>query len=476
MEGNEAVIGRLDEDGKAVVKKHTLGSYFVTDILESERQKTLTNTSFVQNDTGSVLEFTKPLVDGLGGRHDIDGNGTNRFIWAVGKDHNLRYHRAFGSLQLTLKPCTEVTSDDDLGDGIVVGKTITYEKLFFLHGLLAIVVFGVFMPVAISASRARSLLQYEFRSKRIWYVVHSYLNTLGYILTLVLVGLVVYAYHQKKKEHFGAGESSSNHEVVGLVTVLLMSVQVVGGVLRPDAHKKPQDVPVCESLVEVLIPMQNQRQNSLDLALVENDEKKEKQEEKNGDRDEKFTSPTQHVPICDNLVAALIPMQNQEQNVLWEEDSLDLDLDKLVEALIPMQDQGQNSLDLALVENDEKKEQQEAKNGDLDENFTSPTQHVPICDSLVAALIPMQNQEQNVLWEEDSLDLDLDKNNEEKGKKGVENGFQSESLTGTLENVVNTNKNKNAESLVSPPPKNVSVCESSVVEATNTQDQKQNEL
>ena len=395
MEGNEAVIGRLDEDGKAVVKKHTLGSYFVTDILESERQKTLTNTSFVQNDTGSVLEFTKPLVDGLGGRHDIDGNGTNRFIWAVGKDHNLRYHRAFGSLQLTLKPCTEVTSDDDLGDGIVVGKTITYEKLFFLHGLLAIVVFGVFMPVAISASRARSLLQYEFRSKRIWYVVHSYLNTLGYILTLVLVGLVVYAYHQKKKEHFGAGESSSNHEVVGLVTVLLMSVQVVGGVLRPDAHKKPQDVPVCESLVEVLIPMQNQRQNSLDLALVENDEKKEKQEEKNGDRDEKFTSPTQHVPICDNLVAALIPMQNQEQNVLWEEDS---------------------------------------------------------------------------------LDLDLDKNNEEKGKKGVENGFQSESLTGTLENVVNTNKNKNAESLVSPPPKNVSVCESSVVETTIMQDQKQNVL
>merc|ERR1711957_656875 len=136
---------------------------------------------------------------------------------------------------------------------------------------------------------------------------------------------------------------------------------------------------------------------------------KEKQEEKNGDRDEKFTSPTQHVPICDNLVAALIPMQNQEQNVLWEEDSLDLDLDKLVEVLIPMQNQRQNSLDPALVENDEKKEQQEAKNGDLDENFTSPTQHVPICDSLVAALIPMQNQEQNVLWEEDSLDLDLDK-------------------------------------------------------------------
>merc|ERR1711957_720916 len=227
--------------------------------------------------------------------------------------------------------------------------------------------------------------------------------------------------------------------VVGLVTVLLMSVQVVGGVLRPDAHKKPQDVPVCESLVEVLIPMQNQRQNSLDLALVENDEKKEKQEEKNGDRDEKFTSPTQHVPICDNLVAALIPMQNQEQNVLWEEDSLDLDLDKLVEVLIPMQDQGQNSLDLALVENDEKKEQQEAKNGDLDENFTSPTQHVPICDSLVAALIPMQNQEQNVLWEEDSLDLDLDKNNEEKEKEEVKNVFQSESLTGTLENVVDAN-------------------------------------
>merc|ERR1712238_596153 len=176
-------------------------------------------------------------------------------------------------------------------------------------------------------------------------------------------------------------------------------------------------------------------EDSLFLDSDENVEEKEKEEGENSEclnngisgilekkvvdaRLEKNTEslilPPLDVAVCETVVVALRPFQNQEQNKSLEEDCLDLALD----------------------ENDEEKEKQEAKNGDCDidvskekknENFTPPTQYVPVCDSLVVALIPMQDQEQNVLWEEDSLDLDLDENNEEKEKEEVKKVFQSES-------------------------------------------------
>merc|ERR1712238_274971 len=290
---------------------------------------------------------------------------------------------------------------------------------------------------------------------------------------------------EKEKEEGDNSECLNNgiSGTLGKIVVDANKEKNTEGLILP-----PLDVAVCEIVVVALRPFQNQEQNKsleedcLDLDLDENNKEKEKEEAENGDCEndnvaqvlesvdagymentESLLSQTQDEPVCESLIEALIPMQDQEQHELWEDDSLDL----------------------ALVENDEEKEKQEAKNGDCDidvskekknENFTPPTQYVQICDSLVAALIPMQDQEQNVLWEEDSLDLDLDENNEEKEKEEVENVFQSESLTGTLENVVDANNKKNIECLISPPPKNVLVCESSVVETTIMQDQKQNGL
>merc|ERR1712238_66158 len=273
---------------------------------------------------------------------------------------------------------------------------------------------------------------------------------------------------EEKEKEEGENSECLNNGISGI-----LEKKVVDARLEKNTESlilPPLDVAVCETVVVALRPFQNQEQNKsleedcLDLDLDENNKEKEKEEAENGDcENDNVAQVLESVDAgyMENTESLL--SQNQEQHELWKDDSLDL----------------------ALVENDEEKEKQEAKNGDCDidvskekknENFTPPTQYVPICDTLVAALIPMQDQEQNVLWEEDSLDLDLDENNEEKEKEEVENVFQSESLTGTLENVVDANNKKNIECLISPPPKNVLVCESSVVETTIMQDQKQNGL
>merc|ERR1712238_494890 len=127
-------------------------------------------------------------------------------------------------------------------------------------------------------------------------------------------------------------------------------------------------------------------------------------------------TPSQAVLVCESSGTALVPLQDQKQDELWEEDSLDLDLD----------------------ENNENKETEETEksiclNNDLagtlgkvvldasKENnigiVATPPQDILMCASSGIALVPLQDQKQNELWEEDSLDLNLDENNEEKEKE-----------------------------------------------------------
>lgn len=225
MEGTEAVIGRGPDND---VSKYQLFSYGAMR-LESGKQ-TLMNTTFVQNEGGSFLEFTKLLEDGgvVADKHIIDGNGTNSFIWAVGRDDQLQFHKAFGSLELTLSPfCTEGVGDVE----VIIVERKDYKTFYVVHGLLAFLAFALFMPIAITASRARSLFDFEFQKKKAWYVIHSKLNALAYILTVVLFALAFSATGKKGKDHF-----SGSHEKIGLVVMILMTLQVVAGVFRPDAH------------------------------------------------------------------------------------------------------------------------------------------------------------------------------------------------------------------------------------------------
>merc|ERR1712238_557201 len=116
------------------------------------------------------------------------------------------------------------------------------------------------------------------------------------------------------------------------------------------------------------------------------------------------------------------------------------------------------SLDLNLDENNEEKETEEVEKSDYLNNdlagtlgkvvldaskennigiVAAPPQAVLMCESSGIALVPLQDQKQNELWDEDSLDLNLDENDESKETEEVEKSdYLNNDLAGTLGKVV----------------------------------------
>merc|ERR1711957_783194 len=80
-------------------------------------------------------------------------------------------------------------------------------------------------------------------------------------------------------------------------------------------------------------------------------------------------------------------------------------------------------------------------------------QDILMCESSGIALVPLQDQKQSELWEEDSLDLNLDENNEEKEKEEVEKSdYLNNDLAGTLGKVVLDASKENNNEIVATPP------------------------
>merc|ERR1712161_5609 len=144
----------------------------------------------------------------------------------------------------------------------------------------------------------------------------------------------------------------------------------------------------------------------------------------------------------------------------WDEDSLDLDLDENNEVKeteeVEKRDRESDSLTGSwekVVDDSKEKD---------NENVAKPSQAVPVCESSGTALVPLQDQKQNELWEEDSLDLNLDENNESKETEEVEKSdYLNNDLAGTLGKVVLDASKENNNGIVATPSQAVLVCESS---------------
>lgn len=85
----------------AVYETSGHGVQFVN-MLSLNRQ-TLLNSSVVQNSTHTTLSFTKRMLEF--GQYPIHGNGTNRFIYAVGFKNPLAKHNFAGKLYVNLTAC-----------------------------------------------------------------------------------------------------------------------------------------------------------------------------------------------------------------------------------------------------------------------------------------------------------------------------------------------------------------------------------
>merc|ERR1712161_14174 len=169
-------------------------------------------------------------------------------------------------------------------------------------------------------------------------------------------------------------------------------------------------------------------------------------------------TPSQDILMCESSEIALVPLQDQKQNELWDEDSLDLNLD----------------------ENNESKETEEVEKSDCSNNdlagtlgkvvldaskennigiVATPPQDILMCESSEIALVALQDQKQNELWDEDSLDLNLDENDESKETEEVEKSdYLNNDLAGTLGKVVLDASKENNIGIVATPPQDILMC------------------
>lgn len=228
MAGAEVVIGNVANN----VNLYSLTDSFYTDIPTS--RQTLENTSFTQSNGESILEFTQLFSDGTVNQ-EIDGNGKNTFIFSVGYDDNFSFgHNKLnsGKVVLNLTPCGSETGTTD--DDVEVSN-FNSQQVFLIHGILAIIAFAICMPLAAASALGRNLLKFEICNKPAWFAIHYSMNVIAFILTIVLFALAVYAVGSDNDDHF-----EDTHELVGLITFILVTLQVGFALFRPSApHPHP---------------------------------------------------------------------------------------------------------------------------------------------------------------------------------------------------------------------------------------------
>jgi len=191
--------------------------------MDSERQ-TLNGTSFTQDENGSVMIFTKLLDDGED--MEIPSQGQAVFIYALGRSNTLNEgHIEQGNIILPF------------GCGGQVGSISSYKTHFQAHGTIAAFIFGFLMPLAVLAPKLRNVLNCKVKNKELWFIIHMTLNSLNYILFIILVSVAINAKISLQSQHF-----KHPHEVVGVLMLLIMTIQVVGAICRPHPIPEAKEV------------------------------------------------------------------------------------------------------------------------------------------------------------------------------------------------------------------------------------------
>jgi len=252
MLDSDAVIGSPSE-GVAKYRLENVKGVNGVKILDDERQ-TLSNTSFTQDENGSLMTFTKLLDDGTD--MTISSDGKTVFIYAVGASNSLqRGHIERGSVALQLKPCSN--SSSIIGDN-TFGATETYMTHFQAHGLIAVLTFGIIMPLAILTPTLRFRLNRKIQNKELWVIIHMGLNITSYILFVILFGLAVYAKTSIQSQHF-----QHNHEIIGLLMFIVMTLQLLAGILRPHSKKSLN----AES--QAIVPSSTNTEMNYEVSIIE---------------------------------------------------------------------------------------------------------------------------------------------------------------------------------------------------------------
>ena len=154
MVGSLAVIGLPDDAvNPANPGKYDLGGQSVAAVTMTDQQ-TLLDGNIVQNDTHTVLTFTKILSEP--GEIEINPNGANFFLVASGTANDLNIHLQRAAASITLAPCT--AESGGAAGGAQALADPRRQSHYKAHGWMAAIAWGILVPLAISNSLARHLI------------------------------------------------------------------------------------------------------------------------------------------------------------------------------------------------------------------------------------------------------------------------------------------------------------------------------
>lgn len=227
MLGAELIIGYPSSSGDNI-RQYGANSYDPSGsgVYVSEQQL-LTNALMQQNSTTTVMGFTRPLDDPNG--IDLKVGSSNKFLYAYGFGNRPGIHQDYGSFTLDLGLCDQGSGEFDL-----VEAGDRYETMYAAHGMLASIAWGILVPLAIGSALLRKWITKCSAKDGLWYKFHFYLNALALMMTTISFGLAVIARQRttpsgENPKHFTAFA----HATVGLLIMILLLVQVFGGILRP---------------------------------------------------------------------------------------------------------------------------------------------------------------------------------------------------------------------------------------------------
>jgi len=239
MVGAEAVIGLPDDSDTPL--KYDMNSRSDSGVQRmADEKQTLKDATITQNNTHTVMTFTKLLVED--GEHPISSDNENVFLYAVGSANSLAYHASRGSFSLTVGQCQVsiagvVQNAGNLQGGVGEPSGASDRRgLWMIHGILAAVAWAVLVPLAVGSSLIRDALHDQFGlSVGAWFQLHRGLNMAAFLCTTIAFSIAVHLLNDIGAEHF----TTLTHHTLGLVIFVLAFVQSLSGVFRPHSPHPP---------------------------------------------------------------------------------------------------------------------------------------------------------------------------------------------------------------------------------------------
>jgi hypothetical protein len=235
MLGSQAVIAVPDSSGQGTPKLYDLNS-------KSEDGSGVVEATGVPDMLGTIVqvgEQTTMVFETTNWQKAHYEDGLYTFMFAVGSDNTLGYHKHRGRFRVDLRTCqgTGLTgsTDDRTSPSSALSGTYDHKTAFLAHGVFATLAFAVIVPAAIASAVFRSLLP------KWWIYIHVLCNCLAFLFTVIsvatgLAGMLL----RSKPEGSVAHHLVKIHHWTGLILFLLVCWQVFNGFQRPPVEPKPE--------------------------------------------------------------------------------------------------------------------------------------------------------------------------------------------------------------------------------------------